>query len=85
MTKKIVISTAAVPQEFERRLAMAARLLAASASAWVASSRSSVAAHDGTSAAVGQSAAMSLRLKASVAGHIALDPNPSASRWYWVS
>jgi len=30
MTKKVVISTAAVPQEFERRLVMASRLLAAS-------------------------------------------------------
>ena len=57
------------------------RLAAASASACVASSRSSSAAHDGTSAAVGQSARMSLRLKASVAGHIAFEPNPSASRW----
>ena len=57
------------------------RLAAASASACVASSRSSSAAQDGTSAAVGQSARMSLRLKASVAGHIAFEPNPSASRW----
>ena len=57
------------------------RLAAASASAWVASRRSSVAAHDGTSAAVGQSAWMSLRLNASVTGHIAFDPKPSASRW----
>ena len=37
-----------------------------------------------TSAAVGQSAAMSLRLKASVAGQIAFEPKPSASRWYEV-
>src|SRR6478752_4502671 len=58
------------------------RLAAWSASDWVASRRSFVAAQAGTRAAVGQSARMSLRLKASVAGHIALDPNPSASRWY---
>ena len=57
------------------------RFAAASASACVASSRSSVAAQDGTCEAVGQSARMLLRLNASVTGHIALLPNPSASRW----
>ena len=44
-----------------------------------------VAAHAGTRAAVGQSAWMSLRLNASVAGHSAFEPKPSASRWYGVS
>ena len=57
------------------------RLAAASASACVASRRSSVAAHEGTSEAVGQSARMLLRLKASVTGHMVLLPNPNASRW----
>ncbi len=57
------------------------RLAAASASDWVASSRSSLAAHDGTRAAVGQSASMALRLNASVAGQCVFDPKPSASRW----
>src|SRR4051795_6670857 len=60
------------------------RLAAWSASVWVASRRSASAAQDGTSAAVGQSAAMSARLNASGAGHIAFDPKPSASRWYEV-
>src|SRR6476661_6665764 len=58
------------------------RLAAASASDCVASSRSLLAAHEGTSAAVGQSASMALRLNASVAGQCVFDPNPSASRWY---
>src|SRR6476620_1522049 len=58
------------------------RLAAWSASDCVASRRSSEAAQAGTRTAVGQSARMSLRLKASVAGHIAFDPKPSASRWY---
>ena len=61
------------------------RLAAASASTCVASSRSSVAAQAGTSAAVGQSARMSERLNASVFGHSAFEPKPSASRWYGVS
>ena len=56
------------------------RLAAWSASACVASRWSSWAAQAGTSAAVGQSAAMSERLNASVAGHIAFEPKPSASR-----
>ena len=60
------------------------RLAAASASAWVASSRSSVggprraARRASVDGAVG---AMCARLNASVTGHIAFEPNPSASRW----
>ena len=60
------------------------RLAAASASAWVASSRSSVGG-PGRSAPcavdVGSRRRMDARLNASVTGHIAFEPNPSASRW----
>ena len=55
------------------------RLAAASASAWVASSRSSSADHGASSP--GWSARMLARLNASVAGHRVFVPNPSASRW----
>ena len=61
------------------------RLAAASASVWVASSWSSSAAHVGTSAALGQSARIDERLNASVFGHSAFVPKPSASRWYSVA
>ena len=51
--------------------------------AWVASSRSSVAAHAGAlGIAVDREVGrMCERLNASDTGHIAFDPNPSASRW----
>src|SRR5436189_68643 len=61
------------------------RLAAWSASACVASSWSSVAAQAGTRTVVGQSAAMSERLNASLAGYMAFEPKPSASRWYGVN
>src|SRR5215210_5967383 len=64
------------------------RFAAASASSCVASSRSAPAAHGGAklgSSSDGQSLATLDRLKASVTGHIAFVPNPSASRWYDVS
>ena len=44
-----------------------------------------VAAQDGPSAPRRPVGGMSHRLNASVTGHIALEPNPSASRWYAVS
>ena len=57
------------------------RLADASASSWVASSRSSCASHSASSAVAGKSARMLARLNASVAGHRVFVPNPSASRW----
>ncbi len=61
------------------------RLAAASASAWVASSRAASARYGASAAgSIGRSARMFSRLNASVVGQIALLPKPSASRWYWV-
>ena len=58
------------------------RLAAASASAWVASSRSAVAAQGGSGwLPVPTSFGMFARLNASVTGQSAFEPNPSASRW----
>jgi len=60
------------------------RFEAASASSWVASRRSDSAAHGGTTSGsplAGTSARIAARLKASVFGQRAFDPNPSASRW----
>jgi hypothetical protein len=57
------------------------RLAAASASSWVASRRSAVAAHGGASMSLGKSARIEARLNASVFGQRAFEPNPRASRW----
>ena len=57
------------------------RLAAASASVWVASSRSAVAAQGGSgSSPRPTSLGMFARLNASVTGHSAFEPKPSASR-----
>ncbi len=59
----------------------------ASASAWpcVTSRPSFVACQGAAAASSGNSAARWARLNASVTGQTALDPKPSASRWYGVS